>query len=364
MLQVTLHHRQGDLTLAMDFTSTARVTALFGPSGSGKSSVLMMIAGHRQPQHGRIQIAETVLFDSDQKINLPPEQRHLGIVFQEGRLFPHLSVRDNLLFGYRRRLADQRHVSFDPVVAVLGIGPLLDRRPATLSGGEKQRVAIGRALLQSPRLLLMDEPLAALDTQRKAEVLPFIATLSKEFKLPILYVSHAMDEVIQLADHLILVERGQIAASGMVDTLLARPDLAPLTGAGHAGAVLIARIIAHDLAGCLTHLDVAGDRLRLSGLLGRVGETVRVRIQARDIALALQAPTGTSLRNILSVQIQEILPAQSQGCVNVMLSWHDSVLWAQITQAAMIELQLSPGQHVFALIKTLTIAAEDIGVSL
>ncbi|MBX9634511.1 MAG: molybdenum ABC transporter ATP-binding protein, partial [Magnetospirillum sp.] len=246
MLDLSIRRQQGDFLVHVDLTAGAGVTALFGRSGSGKSSVINMVAGLYRPDAGRIKVDGKLLFDSDQGIDLAPERRRLGYVFQEARLFPHLSVSGNLTFGMNRVPAAERRIGFDDVVEVLGIGHLLDRRPAKLSGGEKQRVAIGRALLASPRILLMDEPLAALDSQRKAELLPFIGKLARQFTIPILYVSHSMDEVLRLSDTLVLMDAGRAAAVGPVEDLLSRTDLRPLTGRYEAGAVIRATVGGHD----------------------------------------------------------------------------------------------------------------------
>jgi molybdate transport system ATP-binding protein len=228
-LEIAIRHKQGSFTLSVFFEGAASgVTALFGPSGAGKTSVVNMVAGLKRPDAGRIAINGQCLFDSSRGINLPPEKRRIGYVFQDGRLLPHLSVRSNLVYGMRRTPAHRRFVQLDPVVELLGIGHLLKRRPARLSGGEKQRVAIGRALLTSPALLLMDEPLASLDAARKSEVLPFIMRLGEEFSIPILYVSHALEEIIDLATHLVILENGRVRAAGELKTLLKDGNL-PLT---------------------------------------------------------------------------------------------------------------------------------------
>jgi molybdate transport system ATP-binding protein len=225
-LEIAIQHKQGSFKLSVFFQGAeSGVTALFGPSGAGKTSVVNMVAGLMRPDAGRIAINGQCLFDSARGIDLPPEKRRIGYVFQDGRLLPHLSVRANLVYGMRRTPADRRFVQLDPVVELLGIGHLLKRRPARLSGGEKQRVAIGRALLTSPALLLMDEPLASLDAVRKDEVLPFIMRLSQKFAIPILYVSHALDEIVALATHLAMLENGRVLAAGEMQTLLARKDL-------------------------------------------------------------------------------------------------------------------------------------------
>ena len=225
-MKIGIKHQQGNFSLSVFFEGAeSGVTALFGPSGAGKTSVVNMVAGLMRPDAGRIAINGRCLFDSAQGIDLPPEKRRIGYVFQDGRLLPHLSVQANLIYGMRRTPAERRFVQLDQVVELLGIGHLLRRRPAKLSGGEKQRVAIGRALLTSPALLLMDEPLASLDAARKAEVLPFIMRLGREFAIPVLYVSHALDEITSLATHLVMMENGRVLASGEPNTLLSRPEL-------------------------------------------------------------------------------------------------------------------------------------------
>jgi molybdate transport system ATP-binding protein len=223
VLDIRVRRKQGNFTVDATFTvDKIGVTALFGSSGAGKTSIINMVAGLLQPDEGRIAINGHLLFDSVRGISVPPEKRRIGYVFQDGRLFPHLSVRSNLVYGLRRRSSAERYVKFDEVVKLLGVEHLLARRPARLSGGEKQRVAIGRALLTSPSLLLMDEPLASLDRARKAEVLPFIAELSREFAIPILYVSHAMDEITKLADNMVVLNSGRVAAAGPIEELMNR----------------------------------------------------------------------------------------------------------------------------------------------
>lgn len=230
MLDISIKKKQGNFGLDICFLSSENgVTALFGKSGAGKTSVINMIAGLVQPDHGTIVVNNRVLFDSANGINIPAEKRRVGYIFQDGRLFPHLSVSSNLIYGMKLIRPSKRFVRFEQVVDLLGIESLLDRRPAKLSGGEKQRVAIGRALLTSPSLLLMDEPLASLDSDRKAEVLPFISGISHEFKLPILYVSHSPDEVLSLAENLVLIDSGKVIATGKTQELLNRPELERFT---------------------------------------------------------------------------------------------------------------------------------------
>ena len=360
MLDLALYRRLGDFTLDLAPLHTGGgITALFGRSGAGKTSIIHMVAGLDRPERGRIVLNGRVLFDSERRIDLPPEHRRIGYVFQQGLLFPHLSVRQNLTFGMKRVPMAQRLLHFDDVVAVLDIAPLLDRRPATLSGGEKQRVAVGRALLSSPHLLLMDEPLSALDAHRKAELLPFIAALSQKFSVPILYVSHAMDEVLALADHLVLLEGGRAVASGPLEDVLARPDLRHLFPAGEAGTVLRARILDHLSHYGLTRLEFSGGTLLTTQVDLPSGAGVRVRIAARDIALSRTAPHQISTRNILPAVVTTVTEAADHR-VDVQLQCGQTRLWSQITALAQAELNLSSGDAVFALIKAVTLTRDGI----
>ena len=225
-MEINVIRKQGDFLVNAAFEGPeSGVTALFGPSGAGKTSIINMVAGLIRPDEGRINVNGLCLFDSSRRIDLPPERRRIGYVFQDSRLLPHLSVRANLIYGMHLTPIDRRFVTFDAVVELLGIGHLLGRRPAKLSGGEKQRVAIGRALLTSPAMLLMDEPLASLDASRKFEVLPFIMRLSREYAIPILYVSHIMDEILNLADRLVIIDMGHVVAFGDLEDLLSNPEL-------------------------------------------------------------------------------------------------------------------------------------------
>lgn len=358
MLEIDVVRRQGDFSLEMAFTAGTGVTALFGRSGSGKTSLINMVAGLARPNRGRIAVDGKVLFDSAAGIDLPPEARRLGYVFQEHRLFPHLSVRDNLCFGMKRLAVADRRVSVDHVVAVLGIGHLLDRRPSGLSGGEKQRVAIGRALLASPRILLMDEPLASLDGGRKNDLLPFIAGLSRQFDIPIVYVSHSMEEVLRLADTLALIDAGRLAAIGPVEELLSSPLHAGLTGHGEAGSVLAATLTGADSEFGISTLSFPGGELKVGRLALPEGTPVRVRIHAQDVAIALAPPEGLSVRNRLSAIVRSVTPINY--LVDVMLECGGSSLWSRITAEAQDELKLKPGMAVTALVKSLTIARGDV----
>lgn len=359
MLDFVLRRRQGDFQVDVALAAGSGTTALFGRSGSGKSSVINMVAGLSRPDSGHVKVDGKVLFDSDTRVDVPPERRRLGYVFQDARLFPHLSVAGNLSFGMNRLPAAERRIGFDAVVEVLGIGHLLDRRPAKLSGGEKQRVAIGRALLASPRILLMDEPLAALDSSRKAELLPFIAKLSRQFSIPILYVSHSMDEVLRLADTLVLMDDGRACAVGPVEELLSRTDLRPLTGRYEAGAVIRATVAGHDATYGNTVLAFAGGTLLVSKSELAVGTNVRVRIHARDVAIAIDTPSRISMRNVLPAQVKSITPAED-WLVDVILDCGGTDIWAQITAGAQASLALRPGMHVNMLVKAVTITRGDL----
>jgi len=359
MLDLSVRRRQGNFQLDVTLKAGPGITALFGPSGSGKTSLINMVAGLSRPDHGRIVVDDRVLFESQSGIDVPPEHRHLGYVFQEGRLFPHLSVKGNLTFGWQRMPAHQRSVQFADVVDVLGIGHLLKRHPAGLSGGEKSRVAIGRALLASPRILLMDEPLASLDAGRKAELLPFIVNLASQFAIPILYVSHAMDEVLGLADTLVLMENGRVIADGPVEEVVARPDLKDFSGHRDAGAVLRATVRHHDDDHGVTALGFSGGTLLVSRLDLGCGASVRLRIRSRDVSLALEPPRKLSIRNVLPVTVTSLSPS-SNHMIDVKLDCGGTVLWSQITSLAQSHLGLTPGMQAYALLKAVTIAREDI----
>jgi molybdate transport system ATP-binding protein len=364
MIEVEVEKRLGDFQLAARFTApSAGITALFGRSGAGKTTIVNMLGGLVRPDRGSIVIGGETLFSSARRIDLPPERRRLGYVFQEGRLFPHYSVRGNLTYGARRSAAHPS-VGFDAVVTLLGLASLLDRRPGDLSGGEKQRVAVGRALLAAPRLLLMDEPLASLDQPRKAEIMPFIERLRDELRIPIIYVSHAMPEVVRLADTLVLLSEGRVAAVGPVEELTSRLDLRPLTGRYEAGAVIRATVAGHDVTFGLSELAFPGGRLRVSHVALPLGTPVRLRIRARDVALATVRPSGISIRNIFAARIAEIAPDRGP-VVDIKLDigtpQQPVALWARVTKRAVQELGLAVGREVFALLKTVALDRGSYG---
>jgi molybdate transport system ATP-binding protein len=360
MLTVKALTRLAGFTLDAGFTSAGGVTALFGRSGAGKTTLINIIAGLARPEVGLVALDGAVLLDTSRGIDAPVHKRRVGYVFQEGRLFPHLSVRGNLTYGERRAPIDGRWASFDRVVALLGIEALLDRRPALLSGGEKQRVAIGRALLASPRLLLMDEPLASLDARRKAEILPYIERLRDEMALPVVYVSHAIGEVARLADTLVLLDAGNVVASGPVGAVLSRLDLGDVIDSDDAGTVITARVVAHDAASGVTRLVHPSGDLFHPLVAAAVGTTVRLRVRARDVALAVGDPGRISIRNRLACTVAEIA-MRAGGAVDVRLTAGSEALVARITRDAAAALDLAVGQPVIALVKAAAFDREDEG---
>ncbi len=360
MLEVDVALARGAFRLEGRFAAAAPIVALFGRSGSGKTTLVEAIAGLAKPDRGRIVIGGRTLFDAAQGIDVPPEARRVGYVFQDALLFPHLTVRANLAYGERLTPPADRFIDRERVIALLGLASLLERRPRTLSGGEKQRVAIGRALLASPRILLMDEPLAALDAMRKSEILRYIELLRDELRLPIVYVSHAIEEVTRLADHLVLVSDGRTVAEGPVAELLGREDLKPHTGRFEAGAVVEARVTGHDLAYGLTTLAFDGGTLVVPNADALVGEPVRVRIRARDVAIALAPPTGLSIRNVLEGTVASI-GAEFGALVEVTIDVGGTPVVARITRKAADDLALAPGLRAYALVKAVSIDRHAVG---
>jgi molybdate transport system ATP-binding protein len=357
MIEVALCHRFGRTGFALDSAFSVPavgVTALFGPSGCGKSSILAAVAGLLAPQEGRIARAGEVLLDTARGISLPAERRRCGVVFQDSRLFPHLSVETNLRYGLcRAPPPDDVAPGFEEVVALLGIGHLLARRPRFLSGGERQRVALGRALLSHPRLLLMDEPLAALDGPRRAEVLPFLARLRDAARVPILYVTHSLEEVDALADTLVLLQEGRVLAVGPAEALSARTDLHPLSARRDAGALLGCLVEAHDPARGLTRLGFPGGALLLPLRPEPLGTRLRLRVHARDVAVAVEPPRGLSVQNVLPCTLAGIDAGEAAGEVFLRLALGPTALLARVTQDAVARLALAPGQPLWALVKSI-----------
>ncbi|GBD47859.1 molybdenum ABC transporter ATP-binding protein [Methylopila sp. Yamaguchi] len=353
-LQVDIRRAIGSFTLDVGFSAPAGVTAVLGRSGAGKSTVVAAVAGLTRPDSGRIALDGEALFDSGARVNLSPAKRRVGVVFQESRLFPHLSVRSNLLFGRKRR-RDAAGPAFDDVVETLGVGHLLDRRPRSLSGGERQRIAIGRALLSGPRALLFDEPLAALDAERKAEVLPFLEALTQATALPVLYVTHALEEARRLADRLVVLEAGVVVAEGAVEAAIAQAGLATAGDRFAEGVTVDARIARLDEVYELTGVALGAHLVWVPGLLGPVGEAVRLRLLARDVALALDPPGRVSTRNVLPGVVRT-LKRTGGPYVLVSVDVGGAVLKAEITRRAADELALAPGRVVHALVKSVATA--------
>jgi molybdate transport system ATP-binding protein len=352
-LQVSLHHRFPGFHLHASFTAgTPGVTVLFGPSGCGKSTIVAAIAGLLSPDRGRVVLDGDTMLDTATRIDIPAERRRCGVVFQDARLFPHLSVERNLRYGLRRAPRGTPGPTFDEVVALLGVAPLLARRTARLSGGERQRVALGRALLSRPRILLMDEPLAALDDARKTELLPYFARIRDTASIPILYVTHAMDEVDQLADTLVLLDQGRVIASGPLETLTARTDL-PLAARRDAGAVLACTVEAHDPDRRLTRLAFPGGHLTVPLRPVTKGARIRIRVPARDVSIARTPPQDISIQNMLPATIAAITPTASGHEAILSLALGPTTLLARLTTDAVDRLGLRPAQPVTALIKSI-----------
>ena len=357
-LQVALAHRFVGFALDVAFEVPSGVTALFGPSGSGKSTIVKAVAGLLRPDAGRIADGAQVLLDTRQGIDLPPERRRVGYVFQEDRLFPHLTVRQNLLYG-RWFAPKGLGVSFERVVEMLDVGPLLARRPGTLSGGERQRVAIGRALLANPQILLMDEPLAALDDARKAEILPYIEQLRDNTKVPILYVSHAVSEIARLAGAVVLLQAGRVVRKGTVAEVFSDPAVVNAMGVREAGSVMAARIAAQDEDG-LTRLDTPAGPIWLPRIQGALGTQVRVRIAAQDIILSPARPEGLSALNILPATITALRLGGGPGAI-VQLRVGEDLILARVTRRSVAALGLKVGDLVFAVLKSVSVAPGDVG---
>ncbi len=332
------------------------VTALFGPSGAGKSTVLAIAAGLLRPEQCHFGIDGVVLADSESDLWLPPERRRVGLVFQDARLFPHMPVDANLRYGLRRRTA--KTIEFDTVVELLGLAALLARRPHTLSGGERQRVAIGRALLSQPHLLLMDEPLASLDAARKADILPYLARLPAALGLPIFYVTHAFDEVVRLADALVLIDGGKVVASGKLSDLAARADL-PIATRDDAAAVLDCTVAEHDTGRGLTRLICGTVNLLVAAQPIHPGAKVRVRIAAREVILAHGDTRGLaesiSLHNILPGTVRSITADAARHTAMVEIDLGGPALLARVTTDAVSHLELAKDAPVLALIKSMSV---------
>jgi molybdate transport system ATP-binding protein len=352
-LAFRLRHAFPSMRMDMAFeVPTPGTTVLFGASGAGKSTAIRAAAGLSRPEVCTIALDGTVLADTETGVWLPPERRRAGLVFQDAKLFPHMSVRSNLCFGQRR--APPGPIRFDDVVELLGVGALLKRRPHTLSGGERQRVAIGRALLSQPRLLLMDEPLASLDAPRKAEIVPYLKRLKTALRLPVLYVTHAPDEVAHLADSIVLIEAGRVAGYGPAPEIAARTDL-PFARGDDAAALLRCRVAEQDPARALTRLQGGGASFWVPPVVGGIGTEYRVRIPAREIILASEPPRAISLHNVVAGTVRRVTAESPRRTVLVEVALAEGALLSRVTPDAIARLGLHEGGPVLALVKSTSI---------
>jgi molybdate transport system ATP-binding protein len=357
LLEFDCSLRRGDFELVAAFkVRSAGVTALFGPSGCGKSTTLALIAGERRPDRGQIVLDGEVLADTAARLDVPMERRGIGWVFQEGRLFPHLTVAANLDYAHRvaRRAARGRSLARARVVDVLGLSALERRWPRDLSGGERQRVAIGRALLSSPRLLLLDEPLASLDLERRTEILRLLACVRDEFRVPIVYVTHALAELLFLADDVVLLDAGRVVDSGPLVELAGRTRVSALAGRPDAGTLIEATVERVESQGVVVSWD--GVTLHVHGFPCRVGERVRLYIEAQDVIVAAERPRAISVRNVLEARVLGT-SVRDEGTVHVELDIGGRCLLAAVTAAAAAELELEPERVVYALVKSIVIEA-------
>lgn len=358
-LSVSVRHSFSTFELDATFDAPDGITVLFGRSGSGKTTVINSVAGLLRPHFAKISMDGRPLHDTDRQIFVEVHKRRMGYVFQEARLFPHMSVAQNLSYGQRFAPGTTSVPTTSEVAELLGIEHLLDRAPASLSGGEKQRVAIGRALLARPQVLLMDEPLAALDAARKAEILPYLERLRDQVSLPILYVSHSVAEVARLATTMVVLEDGRVARTGPAEAILSDPDMVRQIGVREAGAVLPARIKRHHSDG-LTELEASGGALFLPQMEAPVGTATRVRILAQDVILSKSVPTGLSALNILPVRIVALREGTGPGVVVQASAGEDKIL-ARITRRSAEALEIKPGDTAYAVVKSVSIARVDIG---
>jgi len=352
MIAARFNITRGDFNLNVELNIPAHgITALFGASGCGKTTLLRAIAGLDKHRNGYCKLRDQLW--QDEHYFLPPHQRAMGYVFQEASLFEHLDVRGNIEYGLKRIAPAARKISLQRAIELLGIGALLQRKPHTLSGGERQRVAIARALAVSPQLLLMDEPLSALDQSRKQEILPYIESLHRELDIPVLYVSHAVDEVARLADRIALMQTGRVVTLGDVHDVFTRLDL-PLAHETDAAAIIETTVSAHDETFHLTRLEFVGGMISVSRQAMAVGERVRVKLSARDVSLTLQHQTGTSILNIFPARVDSITE-ESASHVTVRLLAGDVPVLARITRKSAKELALHPGKPVYAQVKSVAL---------
>ena len=362
MLSVNISQAFGSFRLETQFeVEEGSITAIFGKSGAGKTSTINAIAGLTRPDVGVIQIGNTTLFDQNLRINLPIYKRQIGYVFQDDRLFPHMTVRNNLIYGTPKNRDVANSLNLTDITGLLELAPLLERRPRTLSGGEKQRVAIGRALLSNPKLLLMDEPLASIDVQHRFEILPFIQRVREKTGITIIYVTHALEEVIFIADQIILLSEGRVTAQGTVEEIMSRLDLHPMTSRFDAGAVISAIYSGYDREFDLGELSFDGGTLRIAGLNAEIGIHLRAHIRARDVSLMLDKPKDTSVLNVFKGELIEI--RHEDGPQLDLLINIGTPLIARITRKSLNDLNLDIGSKVYAMIKAVAIDRKTLGIN-
>ena len=350
MLQINVKKQLGKLPLQVNLmVPNQGVTAIFGLSGSGKTSLINLVSGLTTPDEGFIRLNDRTLVDTETQENIPVHQRNIGYVFQDARLFPHYTVKGNLRYGAK----NVSQADFDYIVELLGIQHLLKRYPLTLSGGEKQRVAIGRALLTDPDMLLMDEPLSALDMPRKRELMGYLERLSKEINIPILYVTHSLDELLRLADRVVLMENGIVKAYDTVEKIWNSPIFEPWKGESEQSAVLSLPVYLHNPPYKMTALSLGNQSLWINQVQGEVGERIRVCIYSSDVSIALQKPEQTSIRNILLGQIAQIDVREHRVDIAVLVEGHK--IWASISKWAQNELRFAVGMDVYVQIKAISV---------
>jgi molybdate transport system ATP-binding protein len=360
MIEVDVTRTVGAFVLKIAFSNDRGITALFGRSGSGKSLTIGLIAGLSRPDEGRIVLDGKVLVDVQARVFLRPNRRRIGLVFQDSHLFPHLSVQQNLMFGRWFAPRNERGIAFEAVIETLGIGHLLTRRPARLSGGERQRVAIGRALLSCPKLLLFDEPFAALDLQRRLEILPLIERLRDEFQIPIVYVSHALEEVVRLASRVVVLEAGHVKAVGDPGEVFGPSAVQSAESRFDRSSMLTMQVGGEDAAYGLTELVNPAGKIWLAGPAGKTGGKVRILVRATDVTLSAGPPQNLSVRSVMQGQIREIETEGALASVEIALKG-DGRLFAMATRRAIDDLGLKPGDQVFALVKTVALNERTVG---
>jgi molybdate transport system ATP-binding protein len=358
MLSVAVKKRRGSFSLDACFElPTPGVVALFGRSGCGKSTLVNVIAGLLNADTGRVALDDLVLLDTERRLCVPPERRRIGYVFQDARLFPHMSVAANLKYGERRAPA-HRFVSLDGVADLLALGSLMHRRTHQLSGGERQRVAIGRALLSQPSLLLLDEPLASLDTARRDEVLPYLEILRDQLAVPMVYVSHNFDEVLRLATYVVLMESGRTIAQGGVGEMSLNKDLRSIIGADAVGAIVDGTVLGMDTSSGLMRVKVGRGELKVQAASVAVGTKLRVQLLARDLIVATEAPRHLSVRNILSGVVTTVTSDDAESDL-VAIDIGGTVIMARVTKAATRELALRAGLPAWALVKAVSLRSHS-----